>query len=67
TIYHAAGTCWMGGDAASVVDPELRLRGLDGLRVVDASVMPTQVSGNSQAAVFMLAERGADLILAGAR
>ena len=63
TIYHAAGTCRMGSDAGAVVDPQLRLRGVSGLRVVDASVMPTQVSGNSQAAVFMLAERGADFIL----
>lgn len=63
TIYHAAGTCRMGRDAGAVVDPQLRLRGVDGLRVIDASVMPTQVSGNSQAAVFMLAERGADFIL----
>lgn len=63
TIYHAAGTCRMGGDPGAVVDPQLRLRGLSGLRVVDASVMPTQVSGNAQAAVFMLAERGADFIL----
>ncbi|WP_226576092.1 GMC family oxidoreductase [Acuticoccus sediminis] len=66
TIYHVAGTCRMGGegDPAAVVDPALRVRGVDGLRVVDASVMPTQVSGNSQAAVFMIAEKGADLIRA---
>ncbi|MBY6006194.1 GMC family oxidoreductase N-terminal domain-containing protein [Salipiger bermudensis] len=67
TIYHAAGTCRMGSDAGAVVDPQLRLRGVKGLRVIDASVMPTQVSGNSQAAVFMLAERGADFILGAAQ
>ncbi len=59
TIYHAAGTCAMG----AVVDAELRVRGVDGLRVVDASVMPTPVRGNTNAPVIMIAERAADLIV----
>ena len=67
TIYHACGTCRMGLDADAVVDPALRLKGIAGLRVVDASVMPDIVSANTQAAVFMIAEKGADLILADAR
>ncbi|HEY3085010.1 MAG TPA: FAD-dependent oxidoreductase [Candidatus Dormibacteraeota bacterium] len=58
TIYHAAGTCAMG----AVVDAELRVQGLEGLRVVDASVMPTPVRGNTNATVIMIAERAADLI-----
>lgn len=67
TIYHACGTCRMGQDERAVVDPALRLRGMAGLRVIDASVMPAIVSANTQAAVFMIAEKGADLILADAR
>jgi choline dehydrogenase-like flavoprotein len=66
TIYHAAGTCRMGDDAMAVVDPELRVHGIAGLRVIDASVMPEMVSGNTQAAVMMIAAKGAE-ILASAR
>ncbi len=62
TVYHPCGTCRMGADDAAVVDPQLRLRGLDGLRVADASVMPLVPSSNIQPAVMMVAERAADFM-----
>jgi choline dehydrogenase-like flavoprotein len=62
-MYHAAGTCKMGRDPLAVVDPQLRVRGIAGLRVADASIMPTMVSATPYAAVMAMAWRGADLIL----
>ena len=63
TVHHPSGTCAMGSDPSSVTDPELRVRGIDGLRVADASVFPRPIAGNSNAGVVMVAEKAADLIL----
>ena len=63
SLYHAVGTCAMGSDTTSATTPELRVRGVEALRVVDASVMPLVPSGNTTAAVLMIAERAAELVL----
>ena len=63
TVHHPCGTCRMGADEASVLDGELRVRGVEGLRVADASAMPDPISGNIHAAVLMIAEKASDLIL----
>jgi choline dehydrogenase len=67
TTFHQTSTCMMGSHDNAVVDAELRVHGMEGLRVVDASVMPTVISGNTNAATIMIAEKASDLILAAVR
>ena len=62
TVYHPTSTCKMGGDPLAVVDAELRVHGIGGLRVADASIMPTVVSGNTNAATIMIGEKAADMV-----
>ena len=67
TSWHPIGTCRMGSDPGAVVDPELRVRGVDGLHIADASIMPTMVSTNTNAPCIMIGERAADLVKAARR
>lgn len=64
TVFHCSGTCRMGSDASAVVDPALRVQGVDALRVIDASIMPTVTSANTNAPSIMIGEKGAELVLA---
>jgi choline dehydrogenase len=66
TDYHPVGSCKMGSDELAVVDQQLRVRGVEGLRVIDASIMPTLISGNTQATSIMIGEKGAHHVLHGA-